>query len=296
MAAHNVVPASDGVELAVYDSGDPAAATILAIHGYPDNAGVWDPVVTRLQSRFHVVRYDVRGCGSSSVPVRRRQYGLDQLEADFHAVVDACSPDRPVHLLGHDWGSIQGWHFVTSAASQRRIASFSSISGPSLNHAAHWMRANLRPSLPEIGKLGRQLADSYYLALFQLPLLPELAWRSGVLDLLMRGTGSAPEVGAGGYHRTEADKINGLQLYRANLWHGFGGHSRTDLPVQVLAPQRDPYVSVSLQVEAPVPFVPRLTSRVVPGSHWLPLTDPDLVTDWAADFVQRIEAESPAGG
>jgi pimeloyl-ACP methyl ester carboxylesterase len=43
------VPATDGLDLAVYEAGDPAAPTIVAIHGYPDNATIWDPVVELLR-------------------------------------------------------------------------------------------------------------------------------------------------------------------------------------------------------------------------------------------------------
>ena len=108
------VKATDGLELAVYEAGDPGAATIVAIHGYPDNASVWDGVIELLSQKYHVVSYDVRGAGRSGTPGSRAGYRLDQLEADFNSVIEAVSPDRPVHLLAHDWGSIQGWQCVTS--------------------------------------------------------------------------------------------------------------------------------------------------------------------------------------
>ena len=50
------------------------------------------------------------------------------------AVVDAVSPERPVHLVGHDWGSIQAWAAVTDPSLGDRFASFTSMSGPSLDH------------------------------------------------------------------------------------------------------------------------------------------------------------------
>src|SRR5919112_6762897 len=166
------VTATDGVKLAVYEAGDPGAATVVAIHGYPDNASVWDGVVQLLRERYHVVSYDVRGAGRSAAPDRRAGYRLDQLEADFDSVIEAVSPDRPVHLLAHDWGAIQGWHAVTDPGFAERVASFTSISGPCLDHLADWFRR-----APRAATL-RQAAKSWYTLLFRMPVLPELGWRS----------------------------------------------------------------------------------------------------------------------
>ncbi len=284
MTPSRLVRTTDGLDLAVYEHGDPSAATIVAIHGYPDNASVWGPVIERLQDRFHVVSYDVRGAGRSGRPASRVGYRLDQLEADFSAVIDAVSPDRPVHLVGHDWGSIQGWQCVASDRLQGRIASYTSISGPGLDQAARWARSKLRPSGGDLATLARQLAHSSYLVFFQLPALPELAWRSGLLDRLL-GAGRAAAT-----HST-ADRINGLELYRANLGsrHRVSTARPIDIPVQVLAPTADPFVGESLQTEAPRPYVGDLRIRSVPGGHWIMRRDPELVAQACAELVDEVE-------
>ena len=278
------VTATDGLKLAVYEAGDPGAATIIAIHGYPDNARVWDGVVELLRDRFHVVSYDVRGAGESGAPDSRAGYQLEQLEADVHSVIEAVSPDRPVHLLAHDWGSIQGWHCVTSARLQDRIASFTSISGPGLNQAARWLRSKLRPSPRDLATLLRQLGHSYYLLVFQLPGLAELGWRSGIFDRLMGGRSATDQ-------RTLADKINGLELYRANRRprRSSAAVARTDIPVQVLAPTGDPFVGQPLQTEAPVPYASDLRIHSVAGGHWIMQRHPEVVAQACADLVEEVE-------
>jgi len=285
------VTATDGLDLAVYDAGcpagDPAAPTIVAIHGYPDNASVWDPVVDLLRERFRVVSYDVRGAGRSGVPASRAGYRLDQLEADVDSVLRAVSPDRPVHLLAHDWGSIQGWQCVTSPRLHGRIASYTSISGPGLAMAGRWLRGKLRPSGRDLATLVSQLARSSYLVLFQVPGLAELGWRSGLLDR-MQGRGPA-EPGA------LADRINGLQLYRANRRAPAGTPVATGIPVQVLAPSGDPFVSVALQSEAPAPYAGDLRVRVVPGGHWIMRRRPEVVAQACAELVAEVEGAGPAG-
>jgi len=284
------VTATDGLKLAVYEAGDPSAATIVAIHGYPDNASVWDGVIALLRDRYHVVSYDVRGAGESAAPDARAGYRLEQLEADFNSVIEAVSPDRPVHLLAHDWGSIQGWHCVTSARLQDRIASFTSISGPGLDQAGRWLRSKLRPSRRELATLLRQLGHSYYLLVFQLPVLPEWGWRSGVFDRLLGGSATG--------QRRLADKINGLQLYRANRRPRRSSAAvvaRTDIPVQVLAPTGDPFVGQPLQTEAPAPYASDLRIHSVAGGHWIMQRHPEVVAQACADLVDEVEGGSRPG-
>jgi pimeloyl-ACP methyl ester carboxylesterase len=289
------VPAGDGVPLAVYLDGDPAAAdTVLALHGYPDNAAMWDALVDLLAVGHRVVRYDVRGAGRSGSPAGRSGYRLAQLADDARAVLDAVAPDRPVHLVGHDWGSVQGWYFLTSPRLAGRIASFTSISGPSLDQVRPWLLGQLRAGRP--GPVLRQLAHSAYIPFFLLPLLPELGWRSGLVDRLL---GHRP--GRAGW-RSRSDALHGLELYRANLLtRGRRGRSagsrsrRIDVPVQVLAPSRDRYVTPELQLAAPRGYVDRLSGRPMPGGHWLPVSRPELVAAAVTEFIAGL-GEAPEYG
>ncbi|MEU5157858.1 alpha/beta fold hydrolase, partial [Glycomyces sp. NPDC021274] len=57
-----------GIELCVAELGDPDRPTVMLVHGYPDSKEVWSEVARRLADRFHVVLYDVRGCGRSTAP------------------------------------------------------------------------------------------------------------------------------------------------------------------------------------------------------------------------------------
>ncbi|MDQ4031162.1 MAG: alpha/beta fold hydrolase, partial [Actinomycetota bacterium] len=127
---------TDGVALRVYESGPLDAPTVICVHGYPDDHTVWDGVAAELAPRYRVVSYDVRGAGASGKPRSRLAYRLDQLAEDLAAVVNAVSPARQVHLLAHDWGAVATWHAVTGEWLRGRVASYTSISGPCLDHAA----------------------------------------------------------------------------------------------------------------------------------------------------------------
>ncbi len=286
------VIASDGVRLRVHESGRLDAPTVVCVHGYPDDHTIWDGVVAELSQRLHVVSYDVRGAGESGKPRKRRAYRIDQLAEDLAAVVEAVSPQRPVHLLAHDWGSVQTWHAVTGQWLRGRVASYTSISGPCLDHAGHWFRARLRRPTPRsLGELIVQAMMSSYIAFFQLPLLPELAWRSRIPQLaisLIDPTSGSPTI---------SDAVRGLQLYRANMVSRLGrpGSRRTDLPVQILVPQRDPFVRPSLQSDI-ARWVPHLRVHTLPGGHWLPRAQPRAVARCTSELIHETASEGESHG
>ncbi len=287
------VRSSDGVGLAVYESGDPDSPTLVLMHGYPDNHSVWDPAAALLAERFHVVQYDARGTGESDKPGGTSAYRIEQLVADFTAVIDATSPDAPVHVMGHDWGSTQAWAAVTTADLQGRITSYTSISAPSLDYAGAWLR-DLRHGTR--AKL-RQVAHSYYIGVFQLPALPELLARTGVLDRLAefgsRGTHSSRRA-ADEPQRGLPEKINGLQLYRANIGRR-PRPVRTTIPVQIIVPRKDPYVGYDFAVESARPWVDDLTVHEVAGGHWIVSERPDVIARLATEFIAGLDRPRPSG-
>lgn len=284
----STVTSADGTRLAVHHSGDPGRPTVVAVHGYPDNHAVWDGVAALLAERYHVVSYDVRGAGDSDKPRGTGAYRMPRLVDDLFAVLAAVSPGRPVHLLAHDWGSIQSWPALTDPRAAGRIGSFTSVSGPALDHAAAWLRGVHRHPLAVL----RQLRHSYYVGLFQLPVLPEVAIRRGAVDRGVARARAVDDAAAGvvdEFARSEADKINGLQLYRANMLRSLsrGRPATVDVPVQVLAPRDDAFVTVELQTQAPRPYVRTLQAEVIDGGHWVISDRPDVVARRVAGFAER---------
>lgn len=289
-----------GVELCVAELGDTAQPTVVLVHGYPDSKEVWSEVAERLADDFHVVLYDVRGHGRSSAPKPLRGgFTLEKLTDDFLAVAEAVSPDRPVHLVGHDWGSVQGWEFVTVQRTEGRIASFTSMSGPSLDHFGHWLKKRAsRPTPRRLGQLAGQGAKSWYVYLLHTPVLPELFWRGPagrrwpkVLERIERSPG-------GGYPTPSLprDGAHGAWLYRDNIRARLL-HPRPDpyahVPVQLITPTGDAFLSERLYDDLAA-WVPRLTRHTLPARHWIPRSRPDQVSTWIAGFVQAHE-NSPTG-
>jgi pimeloyl-ACP methyl ester carboxylesterase len=285
------VTATDGVQLAVSVDGETDGPVLLCLHGYPDDHRVWDGVAAALSDRYLVVRYDVRGAGESAHPTESAAYRLAQLQADFTAVIDSVCPEQTVHLLAHDWGSVQAWHFATSEDLRPRIASLTSISGPDLDHARRWLRFNLRHRRTA-GKALRQLRSSYYTVLFQVPRVPErvITGRFGRRAIERSARIGQPSFTTGRRERpADADLRAGLSLYRANMLTRNDAQPRTtDVPVQVIAPASDPFVGTPMQHEAPRPFASDLRTRTVIGGHWIIADRPDVIAELTSEFVDEV--------
>jgi pimeloyl-ACP methyl ester carboxylesterase len=292
--ASTIVTASDDVALAVhtYTEIDPRRPTILAIHGYPDNHHVWDAVAEALSGRYNFVAYDVRGAGESGRPAVRAGYLLPQLVSDVGAVIDSLGVGE-VHLLAHDWGSIQGWAAVTDESAMDKIASFTSISGPHLNYAGRFLRSARTPRA--MADVVKQVLASSYIWFFLCPGVPEIAIRSRatvkVFEAVERiGRPATPSRRRAPY-RSVDDYLNGLNLYRANMPGPILAPPpqlpRTSVPVQVLVARQDYFVSPALQrFTGSIPA--RSTVVPIEGGHWVATSYPDDVARLTGEWIDRV--------
>ncbi len=290
-----------GIGLCVAELGDRTQPTIVLVHGYPDSKEVWSDVAHRLAERWHVVLYDVRGHGRSTAPrPLRGGFTLEKLTDDFLAVVDAVSPDHPVHVVGHDWGSVQSWEFATVERAKGRIASFTSISGPSLDHFGHWIKQRVsRPSPRRVGQLIGQAAKSWYIYALHTPVLPEMAWRGVLGRQWPRILQRMEKVSSEDYPTASLprDAAHGTWLYRDNV-RARMRRPRTDayahVPVQLITPTGDAFLSPTLYDDLDF-WAPQLVRRSLPATHWVPRTRPDQLSSWIGEFVSTVEAAGEEG-
>ena len=125
------VDSVDGVRIAVYEQGNPDGPTLVMAHGWPDSHVLWDGVVSRLADRFRIIRFDNRGVGNSSVPKPVSAYTITKLADDLGGGDRRQrAPASPSIVLGHDWGSVAVWEYLSRPGASDRIASFTSASGP----------------------------------------------------------------------------------------------------------------------------------------------------------------------
>jgi pimeloyl-ACP methyl ester carboxylesterase len=278
------------VTLQVTEYGDRESSThLVLVHGFPDDQQMWEPVVAALPDDWHVVTYDVRGSGRSTRTKERSSYRIDLLVEDLIAVLDATVPDgEQVHLVGHDWGSTALWDAVAAETwdprLEGRLASYTSASGPPLDHLAT-VTQTWRGRLAMLP----QTLHSWYVWLFLLPWLPEQLWThtqwltrriarrlDPTTDLLPWG----PEV----RHNARYS----LNLYRANVVSRLRSPLpwRTSTPVLLVIATRDAWVTPGALagLEARCRDVTRVE---VDEGHWLPRARPVELADLVAAFVRR---------
>lgn len=280
------VTTSDNYKLNVKAWGDEKLPALVLVHGYPDNQEVWEQMIPFLTNQFYVITYDVRGAGHSDVPKKILSYRLPQLSKDLKAVVDHALSGRKFHLAAHDWGSIQTWESVTEPSFKDRILSYSSISGPCLDHAAFWMRKKLQNNPDQFLK---QLAKSWYIMLFHLPLAAPTFWKfvpfkswEKIFQFLENNKNAKAN------ENINDDGLFGVSLYRANFIPALAKPRKrfAVCPVQAIVLEKDKYVSPELADEMSY-WVKELTIQHFDANHWAVASQPEPIAKMIATFALK---------
>jgi pimeloyl-ACP methyl ester carboxylesterase len=192
--------------------------------------------------------------------------------ADVIGLLDAAGLDG-AHLVGHDWGAAVGW--ALSAWHPDRVRSLTAVSVP---HPGAMSRALVTSD---------QALRSYYMALFQLPLLPErliLANEAAPLRRML-SRGGLPDAAVERYVRRMREPgalTAALGWYRAMPWTVRERVGMIRVPTLHLWSTGDAFLGRAATedtarfVDAPY----RL--EVLEGvGHWIP----ELAADAVADLV-----------
>lgn len=282
---------SNGIRLATYELGDSSKPTVLLVHGWPDTHHLWTHIAPRLAERYHVVAYDCRGFGESDRPRQVAAYRLDELADDLYAVAESVSPDDAVHVVAHDWGSVQTWEAVSRPRANARIASFVSVSGPNLDHLGQFVRDQVASPTPRhLRNVLAQSMSSAYTGLFQLPVLPNVLLRAlgnpTVWKQFLRAVEGTPPENVDVADSLRRDMVTGLALYRANIRAKLlrPDPRTTTVPVLQVVNERDIALRPAIYDNTPT-YAAKLWRRDTPTGHWLPYTHPEYLTGLVLDFL-----------
>jgi pimeloyl-ACP methyl ester carboxylesterase len=253
----------------VDDSGPPDGDVVVLLHGYPENRTAWTAVTPLLTAAgYRVLAPDQRGYSPGARPRRRRDYRTNLLAGDVVALADAADASA-VHVVGHDWGGAVAWTFASLHATRCRTVT--SLCTP---HPKALVASMVRSS---------QLLRSWYMLVFQLPVVPELSLRGAGAKAARRkliATG-LPEDAADRYLKPltsdPAAATAALNWYRA-LPLSPPLRGSITVPAMYVYPTGDAFLGrkaadlTGRYVSAPYRY------EVLDGrSHWLPEETPDEI-------------------
>jgi NAD(P)-dependent dehydrogenase (short-subunit alcohol dehydrogenase family)/pimeloyl-ACP methyl ester carboxylesterase len=217
---------------------------------------------------------------------------------DFTAVIDTVAPGEPVHVLAHDWGSAGMWEYLARPDAHDHVASFTSLSGPSVDHTNRFVMGNLkRPYRPRrfmqaLGQMGRLT----YMGAFSVPVLAPLVVRKVLADRLTRTLKNRDGIPADRVHHSQtytSDAANSLKVCPANYFRAIAS-ARTDhyvdVPVQIIVNTKDPFVRPYVYADTHN-WVPRLWRRDIHAGHWSPMSHPSTIARSVHEFVDFLEGK-----
>ncbi|HEV7897979.1 MAG TPA: alpha/beta hydrolase [Planosporangium sp.] len=112
------------VTLGGADEGVP----VLLLHGFPQNATMWDAVSPALHAEgLRTIAPDQRGYSPGARPPEVGAYAQPECVADAVAILDALGVER-AHVVGHDWGALVGWGLA--ARFPDRVSTLTALSVP----------------------------------------------------------------------------------------------------------------------------------------------------------------------
>lgn len=163
-------------QFACLEAGPAQGPVALVLHGFPDVPTSFTPTLQALAGAgYRAVAPWMRGYAPSPLD---GPYDPDSTGADAVALSEALSPDRPVVLVGHDWGAVAGYTAIAECPA--RFHCYVALSVP---HPIAILR--------NLARYPMQVIRSSYMALLASPFLGEtsiraanykfveLAWRSG---------------------------------------------------------------------------------------------------------------------
>ncbi len=281
---------TNGVSLHVAQAGPEDGPPVILLHGFPEYWAGWRHQIGPLaDAGFRVLAPDQRGYNRSDKPEGIAAYALDVLAADVVGLIDANGWSQAA-LVGHDWGGLVAWWVALTAPD--RVERLAILNAPHPVAFRRYVRTH--PA---------QLLRSWYVGVFQLPWLPEFAFRRrnwrGLTRALVTtsrpGTFSEDDLARYRQAWSEPGAIRAMiHWYRAALRDRPEppGSPRIRVPTRLLWGPGDRFLSRGL-AEASLAFCDEGRLEWVEGAtHWLQHEEPERVNRLLLDFLNGAAGEA----
>ncbi len=273
----------NGIQLH-YVRGGHGRDVVVLLHGWPENWYEWNAVMPAIAEKYTVLAVDLPGLGDSAGTPP--SYDKKTLAGYVHGLVVDAVGQRPVHVVGHDFGAAVAFAYAASfrdSTASLTIIDFP-IEGPAtddeqLRASLWWFGFHDVPQLPEqlVDGLQRTYLSWFYNNLVQPPnqLSP-----TAVAEYIR--TYCKPSVLHGGFelYRTEGvDRADNSALTQDKL----------SLPILIMSPIRSSDQNAEEQQLisgiAPMADGPITVDLVPQSGHFVPEENPGFVTEHLSAFI-----------
>lgn len=274
----------NGIRLHYVDYG--SGPLVVLLHGFPEFWYAWRYQIPALaEAGYRVIALDQRGYNTSDKPRGVSHYRLERLVEDVLGLIAAAGESRAV-VVGHDWGGAIAWSFAMRHP--ERVHKLVILNAP-----------HPRRFLDELSSFD-QVRRSWYIALFQLPWLPEWLIRAGDyarLEHMLRNDTVRPgafDEATLQQYKQALDQPGALTAalnyyraaFRCNRAELQRSIRRIDTRTLLIWGEQDRYLGLQL-AEGLAEWVPHLSvERMADASHWVHAEVPDRVNALMINFLQ----------
>jgi pimeloyl-ACP methyl ester carboxylesterase len=261
--------------------GEPGAPLVIMLHGFPEFWYSWRFQIKPLAAAgYRVAAVDMRGYNQTD---KHRPYDVFTVSQDIVNLIRALGYDKAV-IVGHDVGGGIAW--VLAILHPEIVHKLIVCNLP---HPNAMREALNRLYLPQFLKI-------WYVAAFQIPILPELILQAGNYAMLaaMFRQGGAQQITDEelNYYREAWSQPGALRAMLGYYRAPRESYALTKRDLTVRVPTRliwgEPDVALDTELARwSVRWCPGLDLQIVPNaSHFVMLREPEIVTQYILSFLR----------
>ena len=272
-----------GVRLHYVTAGEGEKLVVL-LHGFPEFWYSWRNQISALSETYTVVAPDLRGYNLSDKPENAGDYEMGKLTDDVLGLIRHFGRDQAA-IVGHDWGAAIAWRLA-----EKHPEAVWKLCAMQVPPMSVWRK----------NQTLRQFLASWYMFLFQLPVLPEFLLSANDYEMLgnsLKKTAIRRDVftdeAIAEYKKAwrETEKLRQpLNYYRANIFKRFfgrqTGNEKIKVPTLFIYGEQDHAVlPETVQGVAEGIDAPFSEFRIRDAGHWIQQEAAEDVNEVLLDFL-----------
>eukprot|EP00897_Mesotaenium_endlicherianum_P004238 jgi/Mesen1/3842/ME000207S02853 len=272
-------------ELHYVESGPTTGRLVVLLHGFPSFWYTWKYQLGPLaRAGYRVVAPDLRGYNLSSKPKQVAAYGRGPVLSDVVKIIDTCGGGKAAAVVGHDWGGNIAWALAHDHPQKLERLAVLNMPHP----RSFWAALHQSP---------QQMRRSWYIFLFQMPLLGETFMQINnfgkLREIISEDCVRRPpeehsrrHVEAFSHPGALTSSINYYRALFRNHWNKPPtSHDKVEMPVAVIWGEKDWAFNDDL-AEPPKDVVPNShVLRLPQASHWVMWDEPEVVNKRLLEFL-----------